>query len=88
MLGLSGWRGLDCSAGVLEQGKGIGWVAQSAIGQTHRGAGGLCPDNVRIKRFGPLMHLKAYEIDGELLRTGSASFMESRTISPRSATLL
>jgi len=31
-------------------------------------------DNVRIKRFGPLMHLIAYEVDGELLRTGSASF--------------
>jgi phosphatidylserine/phosphatidylglycerophosphate/cardiolipin synthase-like enzyme len=31
-------------------------------------------DNVRIKRFGPLMHLKAYEVDGYLLRTGSATF--------------
>jgi len=31
-------------------------------------------DNVRIKRFGPLMHLKAYEVDGELLRTGTANF--------------
>jgi phosphatidylserine/phosphatidylglycerophosphate/cardiolipin synthase-like enzyme len=26
-------------------------------------------DNVRIKRGGPFMHLKAYEIDGILLRT-------------------
>jgi phosphatidylserine/phosphatidylglycerophosphate/cardiolipin synthase-like enzyme len=26
-------------------------------------------DNVRIKRGGPFMHLKAYEIDGEALRT-------------------
>jgi phosphatidylserine/phosphatidylglycerophosphate/cardiolipin synthase-like enzyme len=34
-------------------------------------------DNVRIKRFGPLMHLKAYAIDGELLRTGSANFSSS-----------
>ena len=31
-------------------------------------------DNVRIKRGGPFMHLKAYEIDGTLLRTGSANF--------------
>jgi phosphatidylserine/phosphatidylglycerophosphate/cardiolipin synthase-like enzyme len=31
-------------------------------------------DNVRIKRGGPFMHLKAYEIDGEVLRTGSANF--------------
>jgi phosphatidylserine/phosphatidylglycerophosphate/cardiolipin synthase-like enzyme len=31
-------------------------------------------DNVRIKPFGPLMHLKAYAIDGEVLRTGSANF--------------
>src|SRR5271166_6221022 len=28
-------------------------------------------DNVRIKRGGPYMHLKAYAIDGERLRTGS-----------------
>jgi phosphatidylserine/phosphatidylglycerophosphate/cardiolipin synthase-like enzyme len=32
---------------------------------------------VRIKRFGPLMHLKAYAIDGALLRTGSANFSAS-----------
>jgi len=31
-------------------------------------------DNVRIKRFGPRMHLIAHEVDGELLRTGSANF--------------
>jgi hypothetical protein len=30
-------------------------------------------DNVRIKRSGPLMHLKAYAIDGELLRTVRAA---------------
>jgi phosphatidylserine/phosphatidylglycerophosphate/cardiolipin synthase-like enzyme len=34
-------------------------------------------DNVRIKRGGPFMHLKAYEIDGALLRTGSANFSTS-----------
>jgi len=34
-------------------------------------------DNVRIKRGGPFMHLKAYEIDGILLRTGSANFSTS-----------
>jgi phosphatidylserine/phosphatidylglycerophosphate/cardiolipin synthase-like enzyme len=34
-------------------------------------------DNVKIKRDGPFMHLKAYEIDGELLRTGSANFSMS-----------
>jgi phosphatidylserine/phosphatidylglycerophosphate/cardiolipin synthase-like enzyme len=34
-------------------------------------------DNVRIKRGGPFMHLKAYEIDGEVLRTGSANFSTS-----------
>jgi len=34
-------------------------------------------DNVRIKRSGPLMHLKAYAIDGDLLRTGSANFSSS-----------
>ena len=34
-------------------------------------------DNVRIKRGGPFMHLKAYEIDGKLLRTGSANFSTS-----------
>ena len=34
-------------------------------------------DNVRIKRGGPLMHLKAYEIDGAVLRTGSANFSTS-----------
>ncbi len=34
-------------------------------------------DNVRIKRSGPFMHLKAYAIDGELLRTGSANFSSS-----------
>jgi phosphatidylserine/phosphatidylglycerophosphate/cardiolipin synthase-like enzyme len=34
-------------------------------------------DNVRVKRGGPLMHIKAYEIDGTLLRTGSANFSAS-----------
>lgn len=34
-------------------------------------------DNVRLKRGGPFMHLKAYSIDGELLRTGSANFSTS-----------
>jgi phosphatidylserine/phosphatidylglycerophosphate/cardiolipin synthase-like enzyme len=34
-------------------------------------------DNVRIKRGGPFMHLKAYAIDGEVLRTGSANFSAS-----------
>ncbi len=34
-------------------------------------------DTVRIKRGGALMHLKAYEIDGQVLRTGSANFSRS-----------
>jgi phosphatidylserine/phosphatidylglycerophosphate/cardiolipin synthase-like enzyme len=34
-------------------------------------------DDVRIKRGGPFMHLKAYAIDGETLRTGSANFSTS-----------
>jgi phosphatidylserine/phosphatidylglycerophosphate/cardiolipin synthase-like enzyme len=34
-------------------------------------------DNVRIKRGGPFMHLKAYAIDGAVLRTGSANFSTS-----------
>src|SRR5208337_3445224 len=31
-------------------------------------------DNVRIKRGDPFMHLKAYSVDGEMLRTRSANF--------------
>ena len=31
-------------------------------------------DNVRVKRGGPLMHLKAYAADGAVLHTGSANF--------------
>jgi phosphatidylserine/phosphatidylglycerophosphate/cardiolipin synthase-like enzyme len=38
---------------------------------------GNLSDNVRIKRGGPFMHLKAYEIDGALVRTGSANFSTS-----------
>jgi len=34
-------------------------------------------DHVRIKRSGPLMHLKDDAIDGALLRTGSANFSAS-----------
>ena len=34
-------------------------------------------DNVRLKRGCPSMHLKAYAIDGVLLRTGSANFSTS-----------
>jgi phosphatidylserine/phosphatidylglycerophosphate/cardiolipin synthase-like enzyme len=34
-------------------------------------------DNVRVKRGGPMMHLKAYEIDDALVRTGSANFSSS-----------
>jgi phosphatidylserine/phosphatidylglycerophosphate/cardiolipin synthase-like enzyme len=30
--------------------------------------------NVKMKRGGALMHLKAYEVDGQVLRTGSANF--------------
>jgi phosphatidylserine/phosphatidylglycerophosphate/cardiolipin synthase-like enzyme len=32
---------------------------------------------VRIKRGGPFMHLKAYAIDGMVLRTGSANYSTS-----------
>lgn len=38
---------------------------------------GELSDNVRVKRGGPFMHLKAYSIDGEVLRTGSANFSTS-----------
>ena len=38
---------------------------------------GELSDNVRLKRGGPFMHLKAYAIDGEVLRTGSANFSTS-----------
>jgi phosphatidylserine/phosphatidylglycerophosphate/cardiolipin synthase-like enzyme len=34
-------------------------------------------DNVRIKRGGPCMHLKSFQIDGEFLRTGNANFSAS-----------
>jgi phosphatidylserine/phosphatidylglycerophosphate/cardiolipin synthase-like enzyme len=34
-------------------------------------------ENVRIKRGGPFMHLKAFVVDGALLRTGAANFTES-----------
>jgi len=34
-------------------------------------------DNVRIKHGGPYMQLKAYSIDGQVLRTGSANFSTS-----------
>jgi phosphatidylserine/phosphatidylglycerophosphate/cardiolipin synthase-like enzyme len=34
-------------------------------------------DSIRIKRGGAFMHLKAYEIDGTVLRTGSANFSNS-----------
>jgi hypothetical protein len=30
-------------------------------------------DNVRIKRGGPFMHLKAYEIDGEVLSSPTSA---------------
>ena len=30
-------------------------------------------DEIRVKRSGPLMHLKAYSVDGSVLRTGSAN---------------
>ena len=38
---------------------------------------GSLSDEVRLKRGGPFMHLKAYAIDGETLRTGSANFSTS-----------
>jgi phosphatidylserine/phosphatidylglycerophosphate/cardiolipin synthase-like enzyme len=34
-------------------------------------------DNARIKRGGPLMHLKAFAIDGQVVRSGSANFSAS-----------
>ena len=38
-------------------------------------------DTVQIKRGGPFMHLKAYSIDGQVLRTGSANFNKITTSS-------
>jgi phosphatidylserine/phosphatidylglycerophosphate/cardiolipin synthase-like enzyme len=34
-------------------------------------------DAVRVKDRRPIMHLKAYQVDGKLLRTGSANFSAS-----------
>jgi phosphatidylserine/phosphatidylglycerophosphate/cardiolipin synthase-like enzyme len=34
-------------------------------------------EEVRVKRKGPLMHLKSYLVDGRTLRTGSANFTAS-----------
>lgn len=34
-------------------------------------------DDIRFKRSGPIMHLKAYLLDGTRLRTGSANFTAS-----------
>lgn len=34
-------------------------------------------DSVRVKHRGPLMHLKSYLVDGQMLRTGSANFTAS-----------
>ena len=34
-------------------------------------------ENIRVKRPGPIMHLKAYSIDGAILRTGSANLSQS-----------
>ena len=50
-------------------------VARRGLGVDFLKLGDLA-DNVRIKRGGPFMHLKAYAIDGEL-RTGSANFSAS-----------
>ena len=68
-------------------------IIQALTGADHRGVAirivldprerhdfvalGDLSDNVRIKRGGPYMHLKAYSIDGQLLRTGSANFSTS-----------
>jgi phosphatidylserine/phosphatidylglycerophosphate/cardiolipin synthase-like enzyme len=40
------------------------------------GLSGLA-DNIWIKRARPFMHLKAYAVDGEVLRTGSVNFSAS-----------
>ena len=37
----------------------------------------LIGEEVRRKRPGPIQHLKAYEIDHQLLRTGSENFSHS-----------
>lgn len=43
----------------------------------HSDLGRLVGEEVRQKRSGTLMHIKAYEIDGQLLRTGSENFSHS-----------
>jgi phosphatidylserine/phosphatidylglycerophosphate/cardiolipin synthase-like enzyme len=35
-----------------------------------------------VKRGGPLQHLKSYEVDGAVLRTGSANFSSSGENAP------
>lgn len=38
---------------------------------------GKLADGIRVKHKGPLMHLKAYAVDGAVLRTGSANLSAS-----------
>jgi phosphatidylserine/phosphatidylglycerophosphate/cardiolipin synthase-like enzyme len=43
----------------------------------HSDIGSLVGLDVRQKRPGPIQHLKAYEVDGQTLRTGSENFSHS-----------
>ena len=67
---------LDALLDADKRGVAIRIVLDPRERQDFGGLGDLA-DNVRVKRSGPLMHLKAYAIDGELLRTGSANFSAS-----------
>ena len=67
---------LDALRAADKRGVAIRIVLDPRERQDFGGLGDLS-DNVRIKRSGPFMHLKAYAIDGEVLRTGSANFSSS-----------
>jgi len=71
----------SCAAKPPPHGQVAAWlIVRIALGPRERHDFvklGNLSDNLRIKRGGPFMQLKAYAIDGERLRTGAANFSTS-----------
>ena len=73
---LTDWRVIEALNEAQRHGVAIRIVLDPSQRHAYEKFDGLV-DIVRVKRPGPIMHLKAYAVDGTILRTGSANLSPS-----------
>lgn len=73
---LTDWPVIDALRAAASRGVRVRVLLDPTQRSAHERFGDL-REVVRVKAGGPLMHLKAYAVDGRILRTGSANFSAS-----------